>query len=109
LFHPKPALISETDNRCCLPGPDADYAHHAARVASRGTVREKHIRLAAGAPSHQVDRAWSHTGIEQLPPIGFNQIEMQIWADRRVPWRPLGQKEHGVLCPNRIGVINVAK
>lgn len=49
------------------------------------------------------------TRIQQLPPVGFRQIEMDAGAKIAVTWRASGQEQHGVFLLDRIEIEDLLK
>jgi len=78
-------------------------------MPSRSPVREEHIRVAVRTSAGGADRRRPDTRIQQLPPIGLDQIEMQLRPDWRVPRRPLRQKQHGIFGSHRIRIEHLSK
>ena len=72
-------------------------------------MRKEQPSVALRACAYHLNRFGSKSGSQQLPAIGFDQIEMQIWAEGRVSRRALRQKEHGIFRLDRIGRIDLAK
>ena len=89
--------------------PNADHTHHPSCMASRGSMREEQIRMAAGASTCNADRRSFQACIEKLATIRFDEIEMHRGPNRRVPRSTLRQKEHRVLRAHRIGIKHLAK
>ena len=47
--------------------------------------------------------------IKQLTPVGFYQVKVQTWADRRMAGSSLRKKKHRVLCPHWIRVEHIVE
>jgi len=72
-------------------------------------MREEEFRVAACTPTYNLNRPGLKSGIQQLPPIRLHQVKVNAWPHRRVPWRPLGQKQHRILAPNRVRIVHLAE
>jgi hypothetical protein len=73
-----------------------DHCHHAARVPLRRAMRKEQFPLALRASAHNLNRSRAQAAVQQLPPVGFNQIHVQAGPDGRMAGGALRQKQHGV-------------
>ena len=67
--------------------PYADDAEKAARVAAFATIAEEQIRATRCAKFAADNFPGQHAGIEQLPAIGGEQIQLNAWRRRIVSGR----------------------
>ena len=72
-------------------------------------MRKEQVALATRASPNYLNGASRNASSEQLATVGFNQVKVQAGANGRVAGCALRKKQHGVLRPHRIGVVDLAK
>jgi len=68
------------------------------RPCARGrAMREEQFPLALRASAHHLNRSRAQAAVQQLPPVGFDQIHVQAGPNGRMARRALRQEQHGYL------------
>ena len=70
---------------------------------------KEQVRPAVGAAAYDADCFRFQPRSEQLAAVGFRQVQVQAGTDGRMARRTLGEKQHRVLCPHRVGVVDLAE
>jgi len=89
--------------------PDPRDGHHPSCDSLSRAVAEQQLGMAGGAGCCRVDIFCQHTGIEQLPPVGFYQIQKEFHRQFAVAGRARGQKQQGIFFPHRIRFLDLAE
>src|SRR6202012_1638391 len=84
-----------------------DDAHHPAAESMLRPVRKERLRLAVRAAVRRRNRLRRQSGIQQLPTVRLDQVQVQVGAYIAMPGRPRGEDQVWILFLHRVRIVNL--